>query len=48
LVIRDIFKDFIYLRERAQAGREAGREGEADSPLSWGPYVGLDSGLLGS
>jgi len=45
---------FIYLREkerertltRAQVG--GGAEGEAGSPLSWEPDVGLDPRTLGS
>ena len=35
-----VFKDFIYLRERASAQEQG--EGEADSPLSRGPDAGLD------
>ena len=38
------FKDFIYLRERAQAGGEV--EGETDFPLSREPNV--HSGIPGS
>ena len=34
--------------ERAQAGGKAEGEGEAGSPLSREPYVGLDASTLGS
>ena len=39
---------FIHLRRRAQAGREAEAEGEADSPLIWESDLGLDSRTLRS
>ena len=41
---------FIWQRERLQVGREAGREkeGEAGSPLSGEPDVGLDPRALRS
>jgi len=41
-----IFKDFIYLFERAREGGVS--EGEADSPLSREPDVGLDPETPGS
>ena len=40
---------FIYLTDRSQVGREAGRErrgGEAGSPLSGEPDAGLDPRTL--
>jgi len=42
---------FIYLRERMrerESMRGGGSEGEADSPLSGEPSVGLDPGTPGS
>jgi len=47
------FKDFIYLFEREHEKRgdsegEAEEEGEADSPLSKEPNVGLDPRTLRS
>jgi len=45
------FKDFIYLFDRvhAQAGRwQAEGDGEAGSPLSREPNIGLDPRMLGS
>jgi len=39
------FYSFIWERESEQRG-EAEAEGEADSPLSGGPDVGLDPGAL--
>jgi len=41
-----ILKDFIYLRERAWGGEEG--KGEADSPLSREPDVGLHPRIVGS
>jgi len=56
LSIADLFSFFfkilfIYLRERMrerESMRGGGSEGEADSPLSGGPDVGLDPGTPGS
>ena len=46
------FKDFIYLFERDRARRahqhKQGGEGEAGSPVSWEPNMGLDLRTLGS
>ena len=44
----NFLKNILFERERAQAGRGAEGEGEADSPLSREPDVGLDPGTLGS
>jgi len=42
-----IFKDFIYLFEsKCTNGGGTEEEGEADSPLSGEPDVGLDPGTL--
>jgi len=48
----NIFFKRLYLREKERAstsrGEEGGAEGEADSPLSREPHVGLDPGTLRS
>ena len=44
-VLGYFLKDFIYLRKSKQAGGVGAGEGEAGSPLSKKPDVGLDHDL---
>ena len=43
-----LFRFYLFDREHKQGERQAEREGEAGSPLSREPNVGLDPRTLGS